>query len=525
MTDPLTAAPRPASWHGRSLEWRASVAFAAAACAWLSSPLGAAEPLKREMSVAGRILSVHSLDLDGDGLKDLLAFSVTGRDESAKRVGSIFLQGPSRSFRARPDLLWELDRSVIAVDPFPGEAARGDQAPLYSLSAEGVVRHSLGRERKSLSATRVVSADLQHLLPRWDVVLALDFARPWSGGSTEFLIPAIPWPRLYRPGAGDSADMVPLRLPPVSEYRWSRLGDSGEALRISYDFTPCASADQDGDGTGELVCFGDDTATVQELSRHPSQGAGSGAGAPPEAPPARSYPLNILSDEEAASQRVFRSGLTVSLSGNARTDLVVRVISANRGILDMDGRLLVFRGRPDGSFPRRPDQDLRIEDAIYQLAEVRDLDADGTTDLIVPTMDLGLFSFLRVLVTRRVSFSLESFTLGPGGAIDTGRKWKDPMTVRLSDDYDPPVVEYADVNGDKVSDLIVGTGAQEVCVYEGRRAAVSRRFSPTPRTCLRADPYAGSQIADVDGDGRDDLIIYPSSEKDGNKITVFFMPG
>lgn len=91
-----------------------------------------------------------------------------------------------------------------------------------------------------------------------------------------------------------------------------------------------------------------------------------------------------------------------------------------------------------------------------------------------------------------------------------------PEFKSLSEKLELPYRAYVDaldVNGDGIADLIVGSASGEVRLYEGSRSELGWRLgSGRPATLageepLRLDGYAAPAAADLNGDGRPDLIV------------------
>jgi hypothetical protein len=138
---------------------------------------------------------------------------------------------------------------------------------------------------------------------------------------------------------------------------------------------------------------------------------------------------------------------------------------------------------------------------------------------------LGVWAMIRAATTHKVAFDFVTVGLGPGGTFDTSRTWRDPVTLRLSSSkYDVPVILFANTDNDKITDLVVGTGANEVCVYNGIARHPDRRFSSSAGLCFQTDPYAVFSKADLDGDGKDELIVEQTQSKSPGQLSVFLFP-
>jgi len=214
------------------------------------------------------------------------------------------------------------------------------------------------------------------------------------------------------------------------------------------------------------------------------------------------------------------------LNGDGRTDLVVGHASRSR-TANLSGGVLVYYGRPDGRF-ENPDLVLegeREDDRLGARVYVRDVDGDMIDDLVVatPTRDLGRNSrgTVSVHLGSRMGLVVEPERTFAGEA--------------LNDRFGEAVV-LRDLDGDGALDMLVVApgasnpfatvacrGAGRVFVYRGVRGArglfttvpwqvveLRDRLTDTdgPSECRTAsDAGRGFALFDVDGDGRDDMVV------------------
>jgi len=467
-----------------------------------------------QLLVEGRIREVMAMDLDGDSLRDLVVLSVSGHSTKAKRRVSVFWQRARRKFREQPDTVWDLDPSITALDLFADPTRPEEESPLYSLRSDGVYLHHFHRDGR-IDSRQILQASLPHLIPANESVAVFDFVAAWSGREQEILVPDFPHPRLFRFQGGSSSDSVALSTSPVASYRSSpsTLGMATSTLNTSYSFSTPVSADQDGDDRKEIVFVERNRVTVFDSIRQASL---------QDSPAKRVYPVRLLTDEEASSDRYSIRSQLVDLDGNGRLDLVTAVYRGT-AVLELTGRIMIFRARPDGSFERDADQVLQLDDALYNMTQVLDLDGDGTKEIVVPSAKIGLWGYLRLLTTRKTSFSFNTLSLGPEGRFDPGKVIRDSMTVRLSQSYDLPVVALADTCGDGLLDLVIGRGEDQVCIHDDDPQQARRRFTPRPRSCFKTDPYARFLHADMDGDRKEELIRYGTMGEERSRVVLTFL--
>jgi hypothetical protein len=142
-----------------------------------------------------------------------------------------------------------------------------------------------------------------------------------------------------------------------------------------------------------------------------------------------------------------------------------------------------------------------------------DLNGDGLTDLVTVTNDLTLFKAMRVLATKRLTLDLGflawcqrpdgSFVQAPG----------EPMTSRLTIDLNDLELRQrslfaGDFDGDGRRDFVQLGHEREIGIHLGRAdCSYPRRPDRTLRLRAPLRDLALAEIADFDGDGRDDLAV------------------
>jgi FG-GAP-like repeat len=470
-----------------------------------------------DLEVGGRITEVMAHDLDGDGLGDLLV--VRGRE------ALIYFQGAGRSWPSEPNQRFRFHPRTILFDI--GDLDGDGQAEIVLLQRGGLACYQLreprggGRALYSLRPRDVVECSSFLVRPVEDEVRRKQFLRDMDGdGDADLVVPQREgFSVLVNRGGGRFEDPRLISSPPVARLHpgWNRVSSQ---LFASYWFADPKLVQFDGAGRPEVV-----TARLGELAVF---GVTGDAGPP----------VDLRGSYTIPDQKQF----SLSVENPFDLDFTMPLVVQD---LDRDGRVDVssthvgqgttrlYRNTetPHQSFTE-PVQSIRAKGVTF-LSFYRDMDGDGLDDLILPRMDdIGVWTVLKVLVTRSVNLEVLIFFQREHGRLyedepDVVRELEIPVAINSSGDRiqlgTTVMASFdGDYDGDGIKDVLYRTDSDEVSVYFGARRDVMGD-EPATIEILDVDDYRFCQpvITDLDGDGRDDVIIrYTSWDREGDRLTL-----
>lgn len=222
------------------------------------------------------------------------------------------------------------------------------------------------------------------------------------------------------------------------------------------------------------------------------------------------------------------------LNGDGIADLLISsqksIVSRgshNRRRLFRGTRYEVHFGRtaPDGriSFAAKADTTIRAAGFIVGV-HPDDLDRDGRAELLMTGFKLGIFSFFRIAVARKIPFTLRAYRMERGAYPDKPnavRKFTAAMDAfddRQESFY--PFILTGDVTGDGRADLLLARDRQEMHIFAGVPGPeLFARKAQKVRTAIPIDEQY-TRLADLNGDDRQDIIMRHPPATDGGTHRV-----
>jgi VCBS repeat protein len=429
----------------------------------------------------------------------LIVAFIRGSPPDQARGLAFFAPDPEGRYGPEPTQILEIPGPVVAYDLVRDPGLAGDRVAL--LAADQI------RLATPLAAGpgEAIALDPPTPLPAPTRELArLRFIDAWEGGSMQSaLVPTLQGGRIVHL---DGSKGPSLSFPLLADYTMEGPGPppQDEFLVSSISWPGLARADDDGDGRLDLFALSRFSVWIFRL----------GPTGLPATPTRRLTLRPFTAAEELRHKATSLRIIARDLDGDGRADLVVHRTSGT--LLHSHSVTAVYRNRGEGVRLEDPPWLLDESDALSS-ADTIDLDGDGRAELVSSRIAFGIVQVARALAMRRVEIELRVFPLG--GPVGTSPRPSWTGSVSLPLDFSEGRVSallptaQGDWNGDGRKDLLYGLARDEIAVHLGVAGDAGPGFGPRVAT-QRAPAQGLTCVADLDGDGLDDLVVYdPLDEK------------
>jgi hypothetical protein len=451
------------------------------------------------LPVPGRPLEVVTATVTGERTPRLVVVSVEGAAPDERRHVSSFALGAGGVLG--PAGAIEVPAEFVAFDVADLEPGGGLEIAL--LAGERLEVRSLASG--ALLRGRRFEPPLP-LPPRTRGLGRQPIVGAWSGdGALTALVPALGG-LAQVPFDGGPVRRLPFPL--VTEYL---AGDDAAGVRPGVlaaviGWPELGQGDDDGDGRSDLLALSRYEVAVFRTT--PS-------GLPAE--PSRRIALRpFTAEEELRPQATSASLFARDLDGDGLVDLVLHRTFGT--LLRSDATTRFWRNAGRGADPSGPPDASIAGSGGFGSIFLEDLEGDGRVEALQLLVPFGVVQLVRALVTQTVQAQLSGYRFeGPGLGVPRASF---ELTITLALDADDGRVAgvlptaRGDWNGDGLRDLLHGESLERVALRLGARGERGPTFGSV---AARQDVPSADRacVADLDGDGLDDLALYDTRLEGG----------
>jgi hypothetical protein len=439
----------------------------------------AAEPTAFVLNAPSDVWDVTRADLNNDGLDDILAYCSDATAREPTKELAVFLATASGRYAAKPSLRFELNplNGTAFVTEFDGEppveltTIRQDRATVYRFDS-GVLSAVERVEFNSLwpNATRepYFVRDTTHQLD--------------DDAADEWLVPTPTGVAVYSRGTLRAEILAPTA---------SEISEFGN-VSIIHRLPAVASFPLPGESLQAIGLLSDryaDFSFGPDWSQHVR------------------FAIPVRSDDSWDMAARLKD-----IDADGYPDLLVTQTS---GTIDLEVLTQIYFA--DGPFAYPDEADVEFTSSgSFTTVELEDVDGDDDLDAILVRIPLGVRNIVSYFLRRRVSiqvavhyFNDRSFPEKPDRTAS--------ITIDAPDGRERSAYAMGDFDGDGRLDVAIGTRENELAIYLG---ANDRFLDSRPAFKLELPTFGIARIADLDGNGADDIILHHPNGADQRRIEL-----
>jgi hypothetical protein len=481
---------------------------ALAAIAVMAANAFSAEPpsyTKYPMQITGQLVSSTIEDLDGDGLKDIVAISLSTGKKGAKRIVSVFYQKKGGGFGQYPDQNWYLDHEAVVFDV--GTVAAGQKKAIAFMTPEGLTIYQMtGRTFSTrptllIKSSSIFSQEDPLDLPRWPILI-----ENAGGGADLAIIPSIERLAVYSNTGGGYKLASSMPLVTRTSFLDNPLTLNEGQLIITHKIPVVQKVPFNSRGSQDLMVAWDDNADIWLRK------AGGFADTPVKFRPG-------LLDSSKKDSLDTAGVQAVDLDGDGRLDMVVTKMVG--GVSQTKSLVFIYKRADDGSFPDKPTQTIMTEGVVGP--RVIDVNGDGKMDLLLPSVKMGISNFINMITSRQINMTVGVYLQGNNGRFQDQPSKEKGVVFNLDisnmGKNAKPVMTMGKFTRTPGYGLIVASKSDKVSIYLPDRYSV---LADNAGLTLSVAAPSEMAVQDLNGDGIDDIVMtYRKIKDQAGKLNVF----
>lgn len=433
---------------------------------------------------------------------------VVGVNKTQQRQIAI-LAKPEQGGQYQQVALLDIDNEVFAYDF--GEENEQGISKLYLLTKSSIQQYVPTEKGTSAQWIQAQQVSSFYLGAFSDVLVQQDFARDINDDQQDdFVLPHFEEFNFWLSSCCEVNHHLSLPIPARFERRWDKVSYSQEKLYFQ-DINQDQKTDIVAVELGRLLVFSQTDNKQFETQPYyiPIDSNTSG--------------LEWWDSRDENGQQLNQSDLSHKkveairdINGDQLPDLAVKSTQSS-GVLDKNIEYQFYYGQmADAGFVFSPQVSSNISHS-GTLSDLRfiDLEEDGKLEVTVSSFDIGISQIIGALLSGSIDQEAMIFSMDENNLF--GKKpiveQDVEMTFSLSSGKSgEPLVKVADVNGDKVKDLVFSDGTEQIRVL----LATPMEKRPFAKRALRQKitlPKNASQIAlqDLNDDQKADLVLHYGS--------------
>lgn len=411
--------------------------------------------------------------------------------------------------------LARLERSIASDVILMDVGTRGDKQILVWFTRNTAWQYDpyTNEREKLIRFSSIYRAAMHNSLPKMDLFRDLN-----DDGLDDFIIPGFEGFQLYlQDKEGEFSGPYPVNAPPMVEMTYTN--------SPSYQPKTNFLADVTLDGRKDLVFWIDDRFSIYPQTINGTFSAEPFRMKPEikidyEGPDAMSVSIGGEDQSDNFSKALFR---VTDLNGDQLADLVTLSVKS-KGVFRKTSTYEFHTGSSrDGLVEFSPVPGSRIESNGIQFdMQEKDFNNDGQKDMVISTVELGIGKILGALLTGSINIDLNFYQMEDGkypAKPDLTREVTATFSLSTGDVFFPSVL-LADIDGDGGDDLLVQSGSDTLKIYLGGQGSqLFAKKSTDINVHLPNEPDL-FELADLNADGKKDLILRHQNKSEPSKVVV-----
>jgi hypothetical protein len=466
-----------------------------------------------KLAVGGTVINCQFADLNNDHLSEALLFFDDESSGELTRKMAVYAIYRNR-FEAQPFQVVDIDKAAVCYDLFDIDG--DNDLDLLLMSNQGIKAHIYHNGVFNLTLKEIVrdstvfGAAVIENIEQWNFTRWIDSLT----GSYLIFIPTLSGFDLYQNNRGRYEFKQAIQYNHLSAVGGKAAYDNNKALgfRIGYSLPAIMISDYNGDKLPDI--FINNGRTVSIFKRNFDGRF--------DISPTEIFGKNLLSYDE---RRLGKTTVGYEICDLNRDGIADIVATKNSGdVTSYQTSVQLYKGRPNGGFNPNAGQEFSVANGASN-PFIYDLNQDGRLDLIIPSLKLGFMSTLKILILKSVEVNIAVYLQNQADEFsekpDFDKSFSYSADISQNIDYSGILSLDGDYDGDGRNDLLIHEGDGILKIYPNASKGVV--FEGSPRREIQILRPDGISIADLNGDGKDEIIAHYLYNRDNcNSIRVIW---